>query len=50
MGSEVGNVNLRRDRTLVVRPVPQIALDEKVKAVVGDVFRRRRSALKRLAR
>ena len=37
------------DRTLVVRAVAQIARDEKVKAAVDEVFRSRRSALKRLA-
>ena len=52
MGIKVGDeVELTmKDRTLVVRPVPQITRDEKVKAAVDNVFRRRRSALKRLAR
>ena len=52
MGIQVGDeVELTmKDRTLVVRPVLQISRDEKVKAVVDSVFRRRRSALKRLAK
>ena len=51
MGVKVGDeVELTMiDRTLVARPVGQVARDEKVKAAVDDVFRRRRSALKRLA-
>ena len=51
MGVKVGDeVELTmKDRTLVVRPVAQVARDEKVQAAADDVFRRRRSALKRLA-
>jgi antitoxin component of MazEF toxin-antitoxin module len=51
MGVKVGDeVELTMiERTLVARPVAQVARDEKVKAAVNDVFRRRRSALKRLA-
>ena len=52
MGIKVGDeVELTmEDRTLVVRPVPQIVRDDKVKAAVDSVFRRRRSALMRLAK
>ena len=51
MGIKVGDeVELTiKDRTLVIRPVPQVARDELVKAAVDDIFRRRRSTLKRLA-
>jgi len=51
MGVKVGDeVELTMiDRTLVARPIAQVARDKKVKAAVDDVFRRRRSALKRLA-
>jgi putative addiction module antidote len=51
MGVKVGDeVELTMiDRTLVARAVAQVARDEKVKAAVDEVFRRRRSALKRLA-
>ena len=37
------------NRTLLVRSVEQVARDEKVQAAADDVFRIRRSALKRLA-
>ena len=51
MGVEVGDeVELTmKDRTLVVRAVAAVTRDDKVKAAVDEVFRRRRSALKRLA-
>ena len=51
MGVKVGDeVELTMiDRTLIARPIEQVARDEKVKAAIDDVFRRRRSALKRLA-
>ena len=51
MGITVGDeVELTMiDRTLVARPIAQVARDEKVKTAVNDIFRRRRSALKRLA-
>jgi len=37
------------NRTLLIRSVEQVARDEKVQAAADDVFRIRRSALKRLA-
>jgi antitoxin component of MazEF toxin-antitoxin module len=51
MGLKVGDeVELTMiDRTLVARAVAQVTRDKKVKAAVDDVFRRRRSTLKRLA-
>jgi len=51
MGVQVGDeVELTMEnRTLLIRSVEQVARDEKVQAAADDVFRIRRSALKRLA-
>ena len=51
MGVQVGDeVELTMEnRTLLVRSVEQVERNEKVRAAADDVFRIRRSALKRLA-